>query len=218
MRIAAIILLMLFALAGLSSAAEEPQKASLLIKLIYEEGYLINAGQEAVLAAEVVNPFYRYLGDIPPGKRINVSDIKTKFTVQYSARQWIGGYEVMNETFIPTIGTNQSPANLDVKAELKGFTLFVRVSSPENISSVFIEVPPDIPIKIADDRIRYVLSNIGVRGQNIKSGPAAQFELFPLSDQPFYQVPIQVTYVYQGQACDRFLTFSFKKEDLNHVP
>jgi len=144
--------------------------------------------------------------------------IKTKFTVQYTAKQWIGEYEIMKETFIPEIKTKTPPAVLDVKAQLKGNTLSIKVSSQDKISDIFIEILSDIPIKISDDRTRFVLSSVGVRGQNLKRGPEADFKLYLLVDQKFYKVPVQITYVFGSCVYDKFFIFSFKKEEFKDAP
>src|SRR3989338_6198763 len=86
---------------NLSFAEEEVPKAKNLTKLIYKDGHLINIGEEDLLRAEIISPFYRYLGDIEKDKTVNIKDIKTKFTARYTIKQWIGEYETMTETFIP---------------------------------------------------------------------------------------------------------------------
>jgi hypothetical protein len=217
MRTLCAILLVLFTVIGSLYAEEGAKVTKRLIQLIYEEGYLVNVGEEDLLGVEIINPFYRYIGNIPKGKRVNVTDIKTKFIVQFSARQWIGGYEVMSETFIPVISSKGPDVGLDVNVELKGDTLFIKVSSVDKITDIFIQILSDIPIKISDDRTRYILSSVGVRGQNLKRGPEATFTLYLLSDQDFYTVPIQITYIFQGCVYDRVFTYSFKKEDFNHA-
>jgi hypothetical protein len=211
-------MLICFTVISSSFAEEEAKQTKKLIKLIYEEGYLINAGEEELLAVEIINPFYRYIGNIPKGKRANVTDVKTKFTVQFSARQWIGGYETMSETFIPVIDSRGPDVGMDVNVELKESILFVKIASADKITDTFIQILSDIPIKISDDRTRYILSSVGVQGQNLIRGPEAQFKLHLLSDQEFYTIPIQITYCFQGCVYDTVFTFSFKKEDFNHVP
>jgi len=81
-----------------------------------------------------------------------------------------------------------------------------------------LEILSDIPIKISDDRTRFVLSSVGVRGQNLKRGPEADFKLYLLVDQKFYKVPVQITYVFGGCAYDKFFIFSFKKEEFKDAP
>jgi len=215
MRTLCAILLVFFTVTGLSFAEEEAKATKRLIQLIYKEGYLVNVGEEDLLGVEIINPFYRYIGNIPKGKRVNVTDIKTKFSVQFTARQWIGGYEVMSQTFIPVINSKGPDVGLDIEVELERDTLFVKVSSADKITDIFIQILSDIPIKISDDRTRYILSSVGVRGQNLKRGPEAIFTLYLLSEQDFYTVPIQITYVFQGCVYDKVFTYSFKKEDFN---
>ena len=212
------VILIFFTGISLSFAESEVKQTRKLIKLIYKEGYLINQGEQDLLRAEITAPFYRYLGDIPQGAKVNVSDIKTKFTVQYTAKQWIGEYEIMKETFIPEIKQKAHPASLNVQTKLKGNTLSVKVSSQDKISDIFIEILSDIPIKISEDRTRFVLSSVGVRGQNLKRGPEADFKLYLLVDQKFYKVPVQITYVFGSCAYDKFFIFSFKKEEFKDAP
>jgi hypothetical protein len=124
----------------------------------------------------------------------------------------------MKESFIPIVDSKGPDVGLDVQAELKGDTLSIKVSAVDKISGIFIEVLSDIPIKISDDRTRYILSNVGVRGQSLKRGPEADFKLYLLTEQEFYKVPIQITYVFQGCVYDKFFTFSFKREEFNNAP
>jgi len=184
-----------------------------LIKLIYRDGFLINQGQEDLLNVEIVSPFYMYLGAIRKNKSVNVSHVKTKFVVQYTARQWLGEYEIMKQTFIPLILGVDLDVGLGLKAYLKGSNLKIMVTSRKKITDTFIEILSDIPIKISDDRVRYVLSSVGVSGQNLKRGPIVNFKLHLLADQEFYKVPIQVTYVYGGASYDKVFFFSFKVKD-----
>ena len=219
MRLLCIILIILFIGIGLLGAKEDSRQTKRLIKLIYsEEGCLVNAGEEDILNVEIISPFYRYIGNMAKEKRVDVSDIKTKFIVQYTARQWLGGYETMTESFIPLIKQHTEDIGLDIKAELKKNVLIVNVYSKDKISDIFIEVLSDIPIKISNDRVRYVLSSVGVEGQNLKRGPHAEFRLSLLSYQEFYAVPIQVTYVFEGRVYNQVFTFSFRTKDFIHAP
>jgi hypothetical protein len=124
----------------------------------------------------------------------------------------------MKESFIPIVDSKGPDVGLDVQAELKGDTLSIKISAVDKISDIFIEVLSDIPIKISDDRTRYILSNVGVRGQNLKRGPEAEFKLYLLTEQKFYKVPVQITYVFQGGVYDKFFTFSFQRQEFNHAP
>ena len=194
-------------------AEEEAIKTKKLVKLIYKEDHLINIGEEDLLRAEIITPFYRYLGDILKEEKINVSDIKTKFIVQYTIKAWIGEYETMSETFIPISDSRGPDVGLDVKVCLEDKSLLVKVTSVDKITDIFIEILQDIPIKISDERVRYILSNVGTMGQNLKRGPEAKFKLYLFTHQDFYKVPIQITYVFQGSVYNKVFTFSFRKED-----
>ncbi len=214
----ALILIALCLTANLFCADEAEKVSKRIAKLVYEEGFLINAGEEDLLRVEIISPFYRYLGDIPKGRKINVSDLKTRFTVQYTIKQWIGEYETMNETFIPAFNNQGPDVGLEVICSLDKDTLTVKVTSNEKISGVFIEILSDIPIKISNDRIRYILSAVGVSGQSLQKGPEAGFKLYLISDLAYYKVPVQITYIFQGSVYDRVFFFSFKKEDFNNEP
>lgn len=219
MKPTSFVILIAFCLTTASLYADEAEKVSKRIaKLVYEEGFLINAGEEDLLRVEIISPFYRYLGDILKGRKINISDIKTKFTVQYTIKQWIGEYETMEETFIPVYSQQGPDPGLEVICSLDKDTLNIKVASVEKISSVFIEILSDIPVKISNDRVRYILSTVGVSGQSLQKGPEASFKLYLLSEQDYYKVPIQITYIFQGSVYDRVFFFSFKKEDFNNEP
>ena len=214
MRTLCVILSVLLTGTGLLSAETHlPPRARHIAKLIYQDGCLINKGEEALLNVEITEPFYRYIGNMQINTSVDVSYIKTKFTVQYTARQWAGANETMKETFIPRLDRPDMETGLDVQAYLQGNSLRIIVSSARNISDVFIEVLSDIPIRISDDRVRYILSSVGIKGQNLKRGLVANFNLCLLQDQAFYKVPVQVTYVYGGVSYDKVFSFSFKKED-----
>lgn len=212
------VILICFITIGLLYAEEEDKTYFTKSKLIYDGKYLINTGEKDLLHLEVIFPFYRYLGNLKQGQRINISFIKTKFTVQYTIKEWIGEYKTMKETFIPLIEPQGPDVGLDVKADLKGDILTISVTSAEKIQDIFIEVLSDIPVKISNDRVRYVLSNVGVVGQNLKRGPQADFKLYLITDQPYYKVSIQITYVFHGAVYDRVFSFSFRKEDFTNGP
>jgi hypothetical protein len=219
MRPISFVILAVFCLSAASLYADEAEKTlKRIAKLVYEEGFLINAGEEDLLRVEIISPFYRYLGNIQKGRKINISDIKTKFTVQYTIKQWIGEYETMKETFTPVFNNQGPDVGLEVICSLDKDTLTVKVTSNEKISGVFIEILSDIPIKISNDRIRYILSAVGVSGQSLQKGPEAGFKLYLISDLAYYKVPVQITYIFQGSVYDRVFFFSFRKEDFNNEP
>ncbi|MFH1645055.1 MAG: hypothetical protein ABIB11_01405, partial [Candidatus Omnitrophota bacterium] len=87
MRIICLTVLMFFTGTSILYAEEGQRPVRTLIKLIYSDGFLINTGEEDLLKVEVVKPFYSFIGDIPKDKMVNISDIKTKFTVQFTVRQ-----------------------------------------------------------------------------------------------------------------------------------
>jgi len=214
MRLICLILVLILSTAlGSLYADKETKTLKEMTKLIYEKGFLINEGKEDLIYAEIISPFYRYLGDIKKNQRVDVSDIKTKFTVQYTIKQWIGEYETMKETFIPLLENQGPDIGLEINSTLDKDTLTIRVTTAEKLKDIFIEILSDIPIKISNDRIRYVLSSVGVNGQSLKNGSQASFKLILLADQDYYKVPIQITYIYQGSVYDRMFFFSFKKED-----
>lgn len=208
-------ILVCFTVIGALHAEDEPKNVKNLIKLIYEDGYLKNIGEEDLLKVEIISPMYKYLGDIPKGKKINVSDIKTQFTVQFTIREWIGGYQNMKETFIPSSDQRGPDVGLDLRCFLERGILTVNVTSIEKISDIFIEILSDVPIRISNDRVRYVLSTVGTRGQSLKRGPEAKFELELLIPSDYYKVPIEITYVYKGCVYDKVFFYSFRKEDFN---
>ena len=209
--------ILLIVFTGISSLhAQEDQKwEKKTINLIYEKGCLVNQGSEDILNLEIISPFYRYLGEIPKESKVNVSDIKTKFTVQYTSRKWLGGVETMKKTFIPEYEAAGLEHGLKVITKINKDLLNVKVSSPEEVKDIFVEILLDIPIKISEDRVRYTLSSVGVKGQNLKTGPDASFSLYLINDQPFYKVPVNISYVYNGLIHERVFFFSFTKEEFN---
>lgn len=180
----------------------------------YRDGSLINVGDEMAARCEVVEPFYRYLGDLPPGGRVNVAFLKTRFTLQYLTPAGLSRWRRIKETFWPKVEWELPEIGLDIRCELKGLTLSVRVSALKPITNVAIEIPPDVPIRIANDRVRYVQSPIGVAGQNIVFGVQATFPLLLLQERPSYAVPIQITFDYQGIRYEKLLFYSFTRAEV----
>ena len=119
----------------------------------------------------------------------------------------------MKKTFIPEFEATGLEHGLKVITNLIGDLLNVKVTSPEKIKDIFIEILSDIPIKISEDRVRYILSSVGVKGQNLKIGPVANFRLYLINDRPFYKVPVDISYVYNGLIHERVFFFSFTKEE-----
>jgi hypothetical protein len=197
------------------SGGEETTKRG-AAKLAFSGGYLVNVGESDLLCVEITNPFYRYIGDIPRGGKAAVPDVRSKFTARYTSKQWIGGYESMEDTFIPGISRTSPDIGLDLKVILRGDILIVTVSSKDEISDIFVEVLQDIPVRISEDKVKYTPSSVGVKGQNLKRGPDARFQLYLLREEEFYKVPIQVTYVHNGSAYDRVFFYSFGRGDFKH--
>lgn len=213
-----ILVIICFTAINLSGAEEEETAGRRASQLIYEEGHLINRSGKDILDLAVVSPFYKYIGNIPKGEKINVSYIKNRFTVEYAISPWKGEYKIMKESFTPEFSAKGPDAGLDIEVKLNGDLLVVKAAAVEKINDIFIEVLSDIPIKISEDRTRYILSSVGVRGQNLKRGPQASFKIDLLIDQEFYKVPIQITYLFQGGVYDKVFFFSFRKEDFNNAP
>lgn len=216
MRILCFFMVVFFTAAGLLRAEENSYPAHSgvdIAKLIYQDGYLVNKGEEVLLNVEIIEPFYRYFGSIQRNASVDVSYMRTKFTVQYTARQWIGVNETMKQTFIPRLKNPELDIGLDVESHLNRNMLRIIVTSDRKITDIFIEALPDIPVKISDERVRYVLSSVGIEGQNLKKGPIANFKLCLLLDKEFYRIPVQVTYVYEGVCYDKVFFFAFKRQD-----
>jgi len=216
LRWLAVILVLLPAAAR---AAEEPASPVLRIHkpaghVIYRDGSLINVGDEVAARCEVIEPFYRYLGDLPPGGKVNVSFLKTRFTAQYLTPAGLAKWRRIKETFYPTVDWELPEIGLEVVCELRGLTLEVAVRSLKPITNVAIEVLPDIPIRISNDRVRYVQSPISVAGQHVVFGSEAGFALLLLEERPTYSVPIQVSFDYGGIRYEKLVLFSFAREEL----
>lgn len=200
----------------LSLSAEEAQRVrKTFAKIVCKEGYLVNVGEERALRCEIIRPFYRYLGDIGQEEKIDVRDINVRFTVQYLTPSGLGEYTKMQEEFIPVYEEKGPDIGLVINCLLQDEILTVNVVSSRNIGSVFIEIPQDIPIKISEDRERYILSSVGVSGQNLQSGRVVKFKLLLLKDEPVYRVPILISYAYKGAYYEKLVFYSFRKEDFS---
>lgn len=211
--------LILLLLPAAARAAEEPASPVLRIHkpaghVIYRDGSLINVGDEVAARCEVIEPFYRYLGDLPPGGKVNVSMLKTRFTAQYLTPAGLAKWRRVKETFYPTVDWELPEIELEVACELRGLTLEVAVRSLKPITNVAIEVLPDTPIRISNDRVRYVQSPISVAGQHVVFGSEAGFALLLLEERPTYSVPIQVSFDYGGIRYEKLVLFSFAREEL----
>lgn len=199
--------------------AEDDQGAVLRIHkpaghVIYRDGVLLNVGDEVAMRCEIVEPFYRYLGDLPPGGQVNVSSIKTRFIAQYLTPAGLAKWRRIKETFYPKVEWDLPEIGLNVRCELRGLTLEVTVRSLKPITNIAIEVLPDLPVRIANDRVRYVQSPVSVAGQHVVFGSEAGFALLLLEDRQIYSVPVQVSFEYQGVRYEKLILFSFAREEL----
>jgi len=208
-------------LLGRQSVWAEDSAASSVLRIhkpaghvIYRDGGLLNVGDEVAARTEIIEPFYRYLGDLPPGGKVNVNSIKTRFTVQYLTPAGLAKWRRIKETFYPTVDWDLPEVGLEVVCELRGLTLEVTVRSLKPITNTAIEVLPDIPIRISNDRVRYVQSPVSVAGQHTVFGSEAAFALLLLEERPSYSVPIQVSFEYQGVRYEKLILFSFAREEL----
>jgi hypothetical protein len=182
--------------------------------VICRDGSLINVGDEMAAHCEIIEPFYRYLGELPPGGSVNVSSIKTRFVVQYLTPAGLAKWRRIKETFYPTVDWELPEIGLEVVCELRGLTLEATVNSIKPITNVAIEVLPDVPVRISNDRVRYVQSPVSVAGQHVVFGSEAVFALLLLEERPTYSVPIQVSFEYQGIRYEKLVLFSFAREEL----
>ena len=217
-RIVAVALLC--ALAGAAWAAEDDDGSKVMRiykpagHVIYRDGSLINVGDEVAMRCEITEPFYKYLGDLPPGGKVNVSFLKTRFTAQYLTPAGLSKWRRIKETFYPKVEWDLPEIGLEVVCELRGLTLEVTVRSVKPVTNTAIEVLPDVPVRISNDRVRYVASPVSVAGQHVVFGLEAGFSLLLLEERPSYSVPIQVSFEYQGVRYEKLVLFSFAREEL----
>ncbi len=217
-RIVAVALLC--ALAGAAWAAEDDDGSKVMRiykpagHVIYRDGSLLNVGDEVAMRCEITEPFYKYLGDLPPGGKVNVSFLKTRFTAQYLTPAGLAKWRRIKETFYPKVEWDLPEIGLEVVCELRGLTLEVTVRSLKPVTNTAIEVLPDVPVRISNDRVRYVASPVSVAGQHVVFGPEAGFALLLLEERPSYSVPIQVSFEYQGVRYEKLVLFSFAREEL----
>lgn len=182
--------------------------------VIYRDGSLINVGDEVAMRCEITEPFYRYLGDLPSGGKVNVSFLKTRFTLQCLTPAGLAKWRRIKETFYPTVDWQMPEIGLEIVCELRGLTLEVTVRSIKPITNTAIEVLPDVPVRIANDRVRYVQSPVSVAGQHTVFGSEAAFALLLLEERTSYSVPIQVSFEYQGVRYEKLILFSFAREEV----
>lgn len=182
--------------------------------VIYRDGALLNVGDAVAARCEIIEPFYKYLGNIPSGGKVNVSFLKTRFIAQYLTPAGLAKWRRIKETFYPKIEWDLPEIGLEVVCELKGLTLEVTVNTLKPVTNVAIEILPDLPVRISNDRVRYVQSPVGVASQHVVFGFEGRFALLLLQDRPTYSVPIQVSFEYQGIRYEKLILFSFAREEL----
>lgn len=197
-----------------SFAQESGQRISLILK----EGWLINYSDQPLYSVEITEPFYLYIGNLYPQQGKDISSIKTKFKVRFYIKA-LGGYKEMAKEFIPQI-KYQEPKRPKIKVSItyKNCRLKVKVSSRKKLDYILIEIPPEYPVRISDERRRYVFSPVAVLGQNMIAGDYAEFRLYPLTEEKIYRVPVQISYIYQDKLYIELLFYSLKKEQLCQPP
>ena len=182
-------------------------------KIIYQDGYLRNIGDEPALRCEIISPFYKYIGNINPGKRVDISYIKAKFTISYLIPDWLGEYTQVKETFLPKFKYKVLIApEVRIRCQLKDSFLEVEIIADRKLKNATIEIPQEIPVKISETRTRYITSQILVLGPNVIYGQRAEFKIISLSETEYSTVPIQITYQYKGIEYQELLFYSFRTE------
>ena len=177
----------------------------------------MNQGSQAALNAEIVSPFYRYIGDLRENETADVRDIKTKFTLQYLTPQGLAEYEQKKEIFIPVFEADFSDIGLSIICSLSEDVLFVRLDTEADITDVCIEIPQEIPVRISKDHSRYILSSVGVLGQNLKTGKEAGFKLTRLRRLDFYTIPVSISFNYKYKQYEKLFLFSFTRDEVEHA-
>jgi hypothetical protein len=111
------------------------------ISLILKDGWLINTSDTTLYSLEIVNPFYKYLGNLYPHQKRNISYIKTKFKIRFYIKT-LGGYKEMEKEFIPYI--KRKPLQFpEIKIEIryKNCKLKIKLTSRKPLSYTLIEIP-----------------------------------------------------------------------------
>jgi len=106
---------------------------------------------------------------------------------------------------------------LSIICSLSEDILFVRIDSVVDIADVYIEIPQEIPVRISEGHFRYILSSVGVLGQNLKTGKEANFKLTRLRRLDFYTVPVRISFNYKYKQYERLFLFSFTKDEVEHA-
>lgn len=214
---AGVILFSVTLASSISAKEEGEQKApnsAVSAKVIYRGGYLENIGQEPALRCEVTEPFYKFIGDVSPAQKIDVSYIKTKFTISYLVQDWLGGCREIKETFFPQFKYKVFIApEIKIECRLKGSLLEIEIISDKPLKNAAIEILPEVPVRISESRIRYVTSQVLSLGQNVFYGQKAEFEIISLSQEAYSTVSVRISYQYQGIEYEKLLFYSFKNKD-----
>ena len=188
------------------------------VSLILKKGWLINYSNIPLYSVEVISPFYKYLGDLFPYQKRNISYIKTKFKVRFYIKT-LGGYKDMQKEFIPYIKRKPTTSpKIKIDIEYKDCKLKIKLTSQEALNYTLIEIPQDYPVNISQERKRYVFSSVAVLGQNLIAGDYAEFTLCPLKDQKLYKVPIQISFIYKDTLYEKLIFYYLKKENLCNSP
>jgi len=188
------------------------------VSLILKKGWLINYSNIPLYSVEVISPFYRYLGDLFPYQKRNISYIKTKFKVRFYIKT-LGGYSQMQKEFIPYIKRKPiTPPKIKIDIEYEDCKLKIKLISQEALNYTLIEIPQDYPVNISQERKRYVFSTVAVLGQNLIAGDYAEFTLYPLKDQELYKVPVQISFIYKDTLYEKLIFYCLKKENLCNSP
>lgn len=188
------------------------------VSLILKKGWLINYSNIPLYSVEVISPFYKYLGDLFPYQKRNISYIKTKFKVRFYIKT-LGGYSQMQKEFIPYIKRKPTtPPKIRIDIKYKDCKLKIKLTSQEALNYTIIEIPQDYPVNISQERKRYVFSTVAVLGQNLIAGDYAEFTLCPLKDQKLYKVPIQISFIYKDTLYEKLIFYYLRKENLCNSP
>ena len=184
------------------------------VTLILKDGWLKNLSNTTLYSLEIIEPFYKYLGDLLPYQKKNISYIKTKFKVRFYIKS-LAGFKEMKKEFIPYI-KRKPPQFPKIKIDIKyrDCKLKVKLISKENLNYTLIEIPQDYPVNISESRKRYVFSSVAVLGQNLIAGNYAEFVIYPLKEEPLYKIPVKITFIYKGTLYEKLLFYYLKKEDL----
>ena len=210
------LILILFLFTATNSSAEKINTVK--VSLVLKGGWLINYSNKTLYSLEIISPFYKYLGDLSPYQKRNLSYMKTKFKVNFYIKS-LGGYSQMQKEFIPYVKRKSYKfPKIKIEIKYKDCRLKIKLTSQQTLDYTLIEIPQDYPVNISEDRKRYVFSDVAVLGQNLISGTSAEFILYPLKEEPLYKVPVQITFIYRDTLYEKLVFYYLKKEDLCQPP